>query len=87
MVLNRAEEMLLLCAVEGLVDWLVCAFWGVRKYFQYNPSGDCLDPRLQVLLCVQRNYQDDRFYKPTTPFKKWGAGIRIAIGGWKATLF
>jgi Uma2 family endonuclease len=33
------------------------AFLGVREYFQYDPTGDYLEPRLQGLRLRGRNYQ------------------------------
>lgn len=32
------------------------AFWGVQEYFQYDPTGDYLNPQLQGLTLVDGNY-------------------------------
>ena len=29
---------------------------GIREYWQYDPAGDYLDPRLQALQLIERNY-------------------------------
>ncbi len=34
----------------------IYAFLGVREYFQYDPTGDYLEPRLQGFRLVDRNY-------------------------------
>lgn len=34
----------------------IYAFLGVREYFQYDPTGDYLDPQLQGLHLVEGNY-------------------------------
>ncbi|WP_445636820.1 hypothetical protein NSTC745_01794 [Nostoc sp. DSM 114161] len=34
----------------------IYAFLGVREYFQYDPTGDYLNPRLQGLRLVENNY-------------------------------
>ena len=41
------------------------AFWGVEEYFQYDPTGDYLNPQLQGLRLIEGNY----FPIPPVPCK------------------